>query len=103
MARKIGHIPQQLEALQKAIAICGSRRELARRISVYMPCTSGRIDMWFSRNTMVPMDAAPFIAAAVDGEVSVYELCPEYSEGWQLLSLLLVRERRSEQARERIA
>lgn len=100
MARRTANVPQQLLALQKAIEICGSRRELARRISLFTPCTSGRIDMWFSRNTVVPIDAVPFVAAAVDGQVSVYELCPEYAEGWRVLRALLLNEHREPQEQE---
>ncbi|MBN3756044.1 helix-turn-helix domain-containing protein [Paraburkholderia sp. Tr-20389] len=72
--RKVSRVPQQLEPLQRAIAICGSRRELARRLRHYEPCTSGRIDMWFTRDTVVPLHMAPLISAAVEGQVSVEEL-----------------------------
>jgi hypothetical protein len=72
--RKVGRVPPQLEPLQKAIAICGSRRELARRLRQYGPCTSGRIDMWFVRDSAVPLDMAASISAAVEGLVSIEEL-----------------------------
>ncbi|MFP4895785.1 hypothetical protein [Paraburkholderia sp. EG304] len=82
-------VPPQLAALQTAIELAGSRRELARRIARHVPCTAGRLDMWFHRKSPVPVEIAPFISAAVDGAVSVFELCPEYSKGWRMLKELL--------------
>ncbi|CAB3758491.1 hypothetical protein [Paraburkholderia humisilvae] len=87
-----------LRALNTAIALCGgSRRELARRIAetgyrgVRAPISSQRIDNWINRDGAVPIEVAPFVAAAVDGKVSVYDLCPGY-EGWQVLRALLLNE-----------
>ncbi|WP_395066149.1 hypothetical protein [Paraburkholderia silvatlantica] len=97
-----------LSALQTAIDLCGgSRRELARRMSnqayprprgqrvAGTPAfSSQRIDGWLQRGGTVPVEAAPFVAAAVGGQVSVFDLCPEYKEGWSLLSRLLKQQRR---------
>lgn len=77
-----------MRGLQRAIELAGSRRELARRISEYEPCSSQRIDNWLQRDHIVPITMAPFVSAAVDGEVSVQVLCPEYA-GWGLLAVLL--------------
>ncbi|MFP3549722.1 hypothetical protein SB861_03270 [Paraburkholderia sp. SIMBA_049] len=89
-----------LRALNTAIAICGgSRRELARRIAetgyrgVRAPISPQRIDNWINRDGAVPIEVAPFVAAAVDGKVSVYDLCPGY-EGWRVLRALLLTEDR---------
>lgn len=89
-----------LRALQTAIDLCGgSRRELARRVceigypgvraGVNRPLfTTERIDKWFSRDGAVPIEVAPFVAAAVDGKVSVFDLCPHYEDGWRLIAQL---------------
>jgi len=85
-------------ALQTAIDLCGgSRRELARRIAetgyrgVRAPISPQRIDNWINRKTAapVPIEVAPFVAAAVEGKVSVFDLCPHYQEGWLLIAELL--------------
>jgi len=85
-----------LRALQTAIDLCGgSRRELARRISgtgyrgLRAPISPQRIDNWINRDGAVPIEAAPFVAAAVEGKVSVFDLCPEYEDGWRLIAELL--------------
>jgi DNA-binding transcriptional regulator YdaS (Cro superfamily) len=70
--------------LRRAIILCGSRSELARRISVYLPCTPERIRAWQTRHMAVPPEFAPFISAACSGRVTVDALCPHY-EGWMLL------------------
>jgi DNA-binding transcriptional regulator YdaS (Cro superfamily) len=77
-----------MRALLQAIDLAGSRRELARRISEYEPCASQRVDNWVQRDHMVPVTMAPFVSAAVDGEVSVRDLCPDYP-GWEVLAVLL--------------
>jgi DNA-binding transcriptional regulator YdaS (Cro superfamily) len=85
-----------LRALQTAIELCGgSRRELARRIAgtgyrgVRAPISPQRINQWINRDHSVPIEVAPFVAAAVDGQVSVFDLCPHYEEGWLLIAALL--------------
>lgn len=94
--------PRALAALQRAVDLCGgSRRELARRISEKgyprprgqrapgTPAFSAqRIDQWFNGSAISP-EAAPFVAAAVGGAVSVYALCPQFAAGWRLLEGLL--------------
>jgi DNA-binding transcriptional regulator YdaS (Cro superfamily) len=70
--------------LRRAIMLCGSRTELARRISVYRSCSPARIQQWQTRHKPVPPEFAPFISAAVSGRVTVESLCPDY-EGWMLL------------------
>ncbi|MEX3950598.1 hypothetical protein AB4Y45_25495 [Paraburkholderia sp. EG287A] len=78
-------IAQGHAALLEAIDLCGSMGELARRVNQYVPCTNGRIDQWLRRGVAVPPAVAPFIAHAVNDQVSVYRLCPEYARGWALL------------------
>ena len=74
-----------LAALEEAIALCGSRAELARRVSQLTPCTAARIEQWIRRGVGAPPAFAPFIAHAVDDRVSVLRLCPEFAHGWALL------------------
>jgi hypothetical protein len=79
----------EMQELQRAIDLCGgSRRELARRVSKHVRCSSQRIDNWLQRDHNVPITMAPFVAAAVDGEVNVRVLCPDYA-GWDQLAMLL--------------
>jgi hypothetical protein len=92
-----------LEALQRAIDLCGgSRRELARRIceqgyprprgqrAERTPAfSSQRIDHWLNGGAAIAVEAAPFVSAAVGGKVSVYDLCPQFEAGWRLLEGLL--------------
>lgn len=94
-------LPPHLQALQTAIKLAGSRRELARRIACYTPCSAGRLDMWFHRGTPIPVEIAPFVALAVDGKVSVFDLCPGYRQGWfALLGLLKTQVQEQEPVQE---
>ncbi|WP_322092789.1 YdaS family helix-turn-helix protein [Paraburkholderia bannensis] len=73
------------QALHEAIAMCGSRAELARRISRHVPCSAARIDQWIRRGQAIPPDVAPFIVDAVFGKITLQSLCPGYAAGWRLL------------------
>jgi DNA-binding transcriptional regulator YdaS (Cro superfamily) len=89
MPRKHIHLADrpQLAGLSEAIALCGgSRRELARRVARDVPKFSPqRIDNWYAANGVVPLAVAPYIAKAVGGKVTVFDLRPDYEDGWHLL------------------
>lgn len=61
-----------LEGLDLAIAQCGSRAALARRIGMSEQC----MYRWFAREAGCSFECATFVAAACDGKVSVFNLRP---------------------------
>lgn len=77
--------PTPLEALDLAIAVCGSRAELARRIGI----SEQRVYQWYARKGGVSLECAPFVVAACNGEVSVLDLRPDYKEFFLLVGTQL--------------
>ena len=80
-----------LQALDLAIAACGSRAELARRIGI----SEQRVYQWFARENGCSVECAPFVVEACGRIVSVLELRPDYEEFW-----MLVRDQLSEDSSE---
>jgi DNA-binding transcriptional regulator YdaS (Cro superfamily) len=69
-------------ALLKAVELCGSQSELARRIDV----EDSTLASWIAGYRGVPLEHVPFIVAAVnDPTVTPITLRPDYFKGWALL------------------
>lgn len=62
-----------MEALKRAIEICGSQAELAKRVGK----TQGHVWQWLNRDRKVPAEMARRIEAATDGKVARHELRPD--------------------------
>ena len=63
-----------MSALRRAIEICGTQAELARRIGGRV--RTGHVYWWLRHH--VPPDRAIEIERAVSGEVSRRDLCPDF-------------------------
>ena len=73
-----------LDALSRAVEICGTQAELARRLSsigaVQQPpmiCTSGHVWAWMNRDGKVSELWARHVEMAVTGRVTRYDLRPD--------------------------
>ena len=69
-----------LSPLERAIEICGSQTELARRVSRHLPdpIVSQHVWNWVNRaEGKVPAECCRAIEAATEGRVTRYELRPD--------------------------
>ncbi|TQE95221.1 MAG: helix-turn-helix domain-containing protein [Spiribacter salinus] len=64
------------EAIMKAVQVCGSQSELARRIGV----KQAHVWYWIHRGRKAPPEHCRAIETATGGVVSVYDLRPDVFE-----------------------
>lgn len=67
------------EALRRAIKIIGSQEKLAEKLGI----TQGAVSHWFNKNIglVPPIDYVVEIEKATNGQVTRYELRPDFFEG----------------------
>lgn len=70
-----------LDTLKLAVTLCGTQAEFARRIG----CSTQAVWQWINRDKRAPVDACPFIEAAVkDERVTCERLRPDY-RGFEII------------------
>jgi DNA-binding transcriptional regulator YdaS (Cro superfamily) len=89
MTRKFSEIEPRhsgFYALVRAVEICRTRRELARRVGV----DPMSVWHWLNRDAAIPVQHIARICAAVnDPDVTPWTLRPDFIEDWKLLARLL--------------
>lgn len=68
----VTHNADMMNAIDKAVAVCGSQGKLARRIGKKQP----QVSYWVRQGRCSP-EVCRSIEAATGGEVTVYELRPD--------------------------
>ena len=63
-------------ALMKAVRLCGSTQDLAKKIGI----TKQHLNYWKSGSSLIPYDIAARIFIITKGQASIYELRPDLTD-----------------------